>query len=81
MPFPLSEKAKGKQKALEPPINPNPPQSPEEEIHRALVIRFTEGIPDLIVDVRKQDSVRDVKRNVGCNRIENLWGYLTRSEI
>jgi len=53
----LSEKAKGKQRAVEPP-------DPEPEVFRDLVIRFTEGIPDLILKVFEKDSIRDVKKNI-----------------
>lgn len=79
MPFPstLSEKAKGKQKAPEPSIDSSPLQASGEESHRALVIRFTEGIPDLVVDVRKQDAVRDVKRTVRRICIYKIARYLT----
>ncbi len=53
----LSEKAKGKRRAVE-PVEPDP--HPD----RALVIRFTEGIADLTFSISKQDAVRDVKRMV-----------------
>jgi hypothetical protein len=52
----LSEKAKGKQRATEPLNEPEP--------SRDLVIRFTEGIPDLILKVSHKDAIRDVKNNV-----------------
>ncbi|KAG0700610.1 DUF2407 C-terminal domain-containing protein [Suillus ampliporus] len=44
----LSEKAKGKQRAIDPD----------------LTIRFTEGVPDLNLTVRPKDTVRDVKANI-----------------
>lgn len=53
----LSEKAKGKQRAVDPEIN-GPPDS------RDLTIRFTEGIPDLILHVVEKDTVRDVKSKI-----------------
>jgi len=52
----LSEKAKGKQRATEP--------APQPDLSRDLVIRFTEGIPDLILKVSEKDAIRDVKNNV-----------------
>lgn len=59
----LSEKAKGKQRAVEPAIEPaeeaNPPLT-----RRLLTIRFTDGKPDLQVVVEVDDSVRDIKRKV-----------------
>lgn len=56
----LSEKAKGKQRAIDPP---------EEDEHghptrRNITIRFTDGRPDIILTVEAKDSVRDVKRKV-----------------
>ena len=58
----LSEKAKGKQRATEPPAEP--PAEPEPDLSRDLVIRFTEGIPDLVLKVSEKDAIRDVKSNV-----------------
>ncbi|KAF8893887.1 hypothetical protein BD779DRAFT_1753030 [Infundibulicybe gibba] len=57
----LSEKAKGKQRATGPQSEPAPPEAPAP---RTLVIRFTEGIPDLGVSVSPQDAVRDIKQNI-----------------
>jgi hypothetical protein len=59
---PLSEKAKGKQRAD--PIsedafhrsNPPPP--------RELMVRFTDGVQDLVLHIAEHDSVRDVKAKV-----------------
>jgi hypothetical protein len=56
----LSEKAKGKQRAVEYPAE----LDPEPVTSRDLVIRFTEGIPDLVLSVSQKDSIRDVKKNV-----------------
>lgn len=51
----LSEKAKGKQRAVE----------VEDLIpSKELCIRFTEGIPDLTLQVGEQDAVRDIKIKV-----------------
>jgi hypothetical protein len=58
MPAPISEKVKGKQRAVESPLNTLP------ESTRDIVIRFTEGIPDLVLNVSQKDSVRDVKKHV-----------------
>ncbi|TEB37443.1 hypothetical protein FA13DRAFT_907122 [Coprinellus micaceus] len=67
----LSEKAKGKRRAVEveSPSNIGPSGSGtneprEEPTKRQLVIRFAEGAPDLTVSVGKQDTVRDIKRNI-----------------
>ena len=71
----LSEKAKGKQRAVE--VEPasadaGPSGSGMSELQevpttRQLVIRFAEGAPDLTVSVGKQDTVRDIKRNVSIH--------------
>lgn len=53
----LSEKAKGKQRA----IDPEPEGEPDS---RSLTIRFTEGIPDLVLLLTSADAVRDVKAKV-----------------
>ena len=65
----LSEKAKGKQRAIDPPADnqagPSGSLLPvEEPVTRELVIRFTEGAPDLTVSVGKEDTVRNIKRTV-----------------
>ena len=57
MPQPLSDKAKGKQRAVE-------PAAPVARTTRQLVIRFTDGIPDLELTLSKEDSVRNLKSNV-----------------
>ncbi|KAI5981715.1 hypothetical protein EDD15DRAFT_2331104 [Pisolithus albus] len=57
----LSEKAKGKQKAVDP--EPNGPPD-----FRELTIRFTEGIPDLVLHIVEKDSVRDVKAKIAIER-------------
>ena len=56
----LSEKAKGKQRAVDPLVQQDTPQ----EEYKSLVIRFTEGVPDLTIRVGERDAVRDIKRNV-----------------
>jgi hypothetical protein len=69
--YPLSEKAKGKQRAIEPLDRERSTSSlqeikpaEDERPSRDLVVRFTEGFPDLTVTVEKEDFVRDVKRKV-----------------
>jgi hypothetical protein len=58
--MPLSEKARGKQRA----VDPEPEPEPEPDAPRQLLVRFTEGLPDLTVTVGKLDSARDVKSHV-----------------
>jgi hypothetical protein len=50
----LSERAKGKQRAVDLPL----------ESSRELVVRFTEGAPDLTITVDKAESVKNVKKRV-----------------
>ncbi len=71
-PYSLSDKAKGKQLAIETLNSANgtgsslqPTLTPAEQSSRDLVVRFTEGMPDLTVTVEKQDTVRDIKHKVG----------------
>lgn len=55
----VSEKAKGKQRAID--------LNGETEAHvelKSLVIRFTEGIPDLTLHISESDAIRDIKREV-----------------
>ncbi|KAF8971062.1 DUF2407 ubiquitin-like domain-containing protein [Flammula alnicola] len=60
----LSEKAKGNNsKATKCPITPG------GDVSR-LVVRFTEGAPDLTITVDKKDSVRDVKNHIRDARPE-----------
>ncbi|KAF9222984.1 hypothetical protein BS17DRAFT_707650 [Gyrodon lividus] len=56
----LSEKAKGKQRAVDPDINGASSQLDS----RNLTIRFTEGVPDLVLLVTNTDAVRDVKAKI-----------------
>ncbi|KAL0961519.1 hypothetical protein HGRIS_006460 [Hohenbuehelia grisea] len=76
----LSEKAKGKQRA-HPDANdydaqstssssasgPSSSTTPAPQT-RTLVVRFTDGIPDLTLSVSAQDHVRDVKRAIRTER-------------
>ncbi|KAG2082415.1 DUF2407 C-terminal domain-containing protein [Suillus cothurnatus] len=59
----LSEKAKGKQRAIEVPLEQTSSSTPPDD-SRDLTIRFTEGIPDFNLTVRPKDTVRDVKANI-----------------
>jgi hypothetical protein len=58
----LSEKAKGKQKAIEPLDDLH--GSGDSTRSKPLVIRFTEGIEDLHLEVHEKDAIRDVKSKV-----------------
>ena len=59
----LSEKAKGKQRAVDPP-GVEQGSSSTQPTSRDLTIRFTEGGSDLIVHVVEKDTVKDVKQKV-----------------
>jgi len=59
---PLSEKAKGKQRAD--PIPEDVFDSGTALPPRELMVRFTDGIQDLVLHVAEHDSVRDVKAKV-----------------
>ncbi|KAI9058567.1 hypothetical protein FKP32DRAFT_1659969 [Trametes sanguinea] len=62
----LSEKAKGKQRAVETDAGPSSEVPPLKN----LTIRFTEGIPDLTVQVADKDTVKDVKSSIRDARPE-----------
>jgi hypothetical protein len=55
----LSEKAKGKQRAD--PILEDVPEHGGGSTPRELMVRFTEGVQDLVLRLAEQDSVHDVK--------------------
>jgi len=59
----LSEKAKGKQRAVDTP-DVGQGSSSTQPASRNLTIRFTEGGSDLIVHVGERDTVGDVKQKV-----------------
>lgn len=59
----LSEKAKGKQRAVG-PTEIGQSSSSTHPASRNLTIRFTEGGSDLIVHVGERDTVKDVKQKV-----------------
>lgn len=59
----LSEKAKGKQRAREPQDSTASSLTGTAGT-KPLVIRFTEGIPDLTLEVHPSETVKDAKENV-----------------
>ncbi|KAI9508420.1 DUF2407 C-terminal domain-containing protein [Russula earlei] len=59
---PLSEKAKGKQRAV--PIPENAPDSGGTVPSREWMVRFTEGVEDLRLHVTELDTVCDVKGKI-----------------
>lgn len=63
----LSEKAKGKQRAIDSPVL-SQSSEPAPLPSRDLVIRFTEGTPDLTVVVGEHDTLRDVKNMIRLER-------------
>ena len=67
---PLSAKAKGKQRA----VDPFDGEQGSSDLTRELTIRFTEGTPDLVLQVRENDTIRDLRRAVSvvCVRI-SVW--------
>lgn len=81
----LSERAKGKLRAIEPIIDDDDQASsthlsgqrdssdPPKPASRDLVVRFTEGMPDLTVVVNKEDSVKDIKRRVSSVQMTTLF--------
>jgi hypothetical protein len=59
----LSEKAKGKQREIDLPLDQSSTSaSPDDS--RDLTIRFTDGVPDFRLTVHSKDTVKDVKANV-----------------
>ncbi|KAK7057482.1 ubiquitin-like domain-containing protein [Favolaschia claudopus] len=64
---PLSEKAKGKQRAIE-PLDAGQPSTITSRPSRDLVIRFPEGTPDLRVLVTERDTLKDVKDTIRRER-------------
>ena len=59
----LSEKAKGKQRAIE---QPDPLDGrPSVSAQRTVTIRFADGTPDLQLVIEVEDTVRRVKQKVG----------------
>ncbi|TFK52381.1 hypothetical protein OE88DRAFT_1734384 [Heliocybe sulcata] len=66
---PLSEKAKGKQRAIE-PEQEGGSSSTSAGISRALTVRFTEGFQDLELRVKQGKTVRYIKRQIRDARPE-----------
>ncbi|KAK7045683.1 hypothetical protein VNI00_007516 [Paramarasmius palmivorus] len=71
----LSEKAKGKQRAIDPESIAGPSSSsshsqPIANIPQSLVIRFTEDVPDLEISVTEKDTIRDLKNTIRRERPE-----------
>ncbi|KAJ3813151.1 DUF2407 ubiquitin-like domain-containing protein [Lentinula lateritia] len=68
----LSEKAKGKQKASDPPTGgastSSIATSPKDI--RSFIVRFTEDAPDLELAVNEQDTIRDIKKYIRDQRPE-----------
>lgn len=62
----LSEKAQGKQRAVEPQDDTSESAGPSR---KTLVVRFTEGFPDLTVAIQREDTIRELKRNVRPNML------------
>lgn len=62
----LSEKAKGKLRAVDLSVEPRLDGSSAQSSSRTrdLVIRFSEGHPDLSIAVSEHDSVREIKAAV-----------------
>ncbi|KAG8965546.1 hypothetical protein FRC00_000022 [Tulasnella sp. 408] len=71
---PLSEKAKGKQRAIEvdDEDTPGPSSSSSHRPHspatRVVTIRFTEGVKDLNLDISERETVRDIKSKIRLMR-------------
>ena len=69
---PLSEKAKGKQRAIDPEPNDasnssSTASASTQDMHRDVLIRFSEGAHDLLIPVTRTDTVRDIKRQVSAS--------------
>lgn len=73
----LSDKAKGKQRAIDPlDDNSNSIGILSSSSRRNVTIRFTDGHPDIIITVEAKDSVRDVKRKVfALSILSNLHSF------
>lgn len=58
----LSEKAKGKQRAVEPQDVDGSELQTNENMARTVTIRFTDGLPDLNVSLEPKDTVQVLKK-------------------
>ncbi|KAH8113514.1 DUF2407 C-terminal domain-containing protein [Phellopilus nigrolimitatus] len=63
----LSEKAKGKQRAVAPQEDHDAPVV-QPQPQRALTVRFTDGLPDLVLALGATDTVRSVKQQIRAAR-------------
>lgn len=61
---PLSEKAKGKQRAVDVDAEPTAGPSTTPSAHRDVLVRFSEGAHDLLIPVTRADTIRDLKLQV-----------------
>ncbi|KAI0688709.1 DUF2407 ubiquitin-like domain-containing protein [Cytidiella melzeri] len=71
----VNAKAKGKMRVSEPvhvsdDAGPSLSQYEEPPATKPLVVRFSEGIPDLSLQIAERDAVRDVKRQIREHRPE-----------
>lgn len=64
----LSEKAKGKRRAVDPHASAAGPSNQDDHAPRQLTIRFNEGFPDLHFTMERADTVKDVKAKVRSGR-------------
>ena len=60
----LSEKAKGKQRAVDPLDGESSRSDPNESSPHTITVRFADASPDLSVTVEGSDSVRTLKQKV-----------------
>lgn len=58
----LSEKAKGKQRAVEPQDVDASGSQTSENTTRTVTIRFTDGLPDLNLSLEPKDTVQILKK-------------------
>lgn len=61
---PLSEKAKGKQRAVDISLEPVLSTLPELPAHRDVLIRFSEGAHDLLIPVTHDNTIKDIKAQI-----------------
>lgn len=80
MAAPLSEKAKGKQRAVD-TLDVEQGSSGTHSASRNLTIRFTEGGSDLIVPVGERDTVGEVKQKVRSPELQSLSERLREHQI
>ena len=74
---PLSEKARGKQRAVDagPEGDLEIPAAPAP-VHRDVRIRFSEGAHDLLLPVTAEETIKDIKAQVSSSQeLERLKMY------